>query len=42
MSGDIFKVVVTKSKDIGFYIGRVAVIKTGNFNIKTEESNNLR
>lgn len=34
-TGDIVKAVVTKGKKIGTYVGRVAVRKTGNFNIKT-------
>ena len=35
-TGDIVKAVVTKGKKIGTYLGRVAVRKTGNFNIKTK------
>ncbi|NEQ74969.1 MAG: HNH endonuclease [Okeania sp. SIO2C9] len=35
-TGDIVKAVVTKGKKIGTYVGRVAVRKTGNFNIKTQ------
>jgi 5-methylcytosine-specific restriction endonuclease McrA len=35
-TGDIVKAVVTKGKKIGTYIGRVAVRKTGSFNIKTK------
>ena len=35
-TGDIVKAVVTKDKKIGTYLGRVAVRKTGNFNIKTK------
>ncbi len=34
-TGDIVKAVVTKGKKIGTYVGRVAVRKTGSFNIKT-------
>ncbi|NEQ74072.1 MAG: hypothetical protein F6K23_14095 [Okeania sp. SIO2C9] len=33
-TGDLVKAVVTKSKKIGTYSGRVAVRKTGSFNIK--------
>lgn len=33
-TGDIVKAIVTKGKKTGTYIGRVAVRKTGNFNIK--------
>ena len=33
-TGDIVKAVVTKGKKIGTYIGRVAVRRTGSFNIK--------
>ncbi|NEO55056.1 MAG: HNH endonuclease [Okeania sp. SIO3B5] len=36
MTGDIVKAVVTKGKKIGVYTGRVAVRKTGSFNIKTK------
>jgi 5-methylcytosine-specific restriction endonuclease McrA len=36
MTGDIVKAVVTKGKKIGTYVGRIAVRKTGNFNIKTK------
>ncbi|MBE9228559.1 RRXRR domain-containing protein [Phormidium sp. LEGE 05292] len=36
MTGDIVKAVVTKGKKVGTYVGRVAVRKTGNFNIKTK------
>jgi 3-dehydroquinate synthase class II len=36
MTGDIVKAVVTKGKKVGSYVGRVAVRKTGNFNIKTK------
>jgi len=35
-TGDIVKAIVTKGKKTGTYIGRVAVRKTGNFNIKTK------
>jgi 5-methylcytosine-specific restriction endonuclease McrA len=35
-TGDIVKAVVTKGKKIGTYFGRVAVRKTGSFNIKTK------
>lgn len=35
-TGDIVKAVVTKGQKIGTYIGRVAVRKTGSFNIKTK------
>jgi hypothetical protein len=35
-TGDIVKAVVTKGKKAGTYIGRVAVRKTGSFNIKTK------
>ena len=35
-TGDIVKAVVTKGKKIGTYVGRVAVRKTGRFNIKTK------
>ncbi|MCT7958854.1 RNA-guided endonuclease IscB [Laspinema palackyanum] len=35
-TGDIVKAVVTKGKKVGTYVGRVAVRKTGNFNIKTK------
>ncbi|NEQ37919.1 MAG: HNH endonuclease [Okeania sp. SIO3I5] len=35
-TGDIVKAVVTKGKKIGTYVGRVAVRKTGSFNIKTK------
>ncbi|WP_107671073.1 RNA-guided endonuclease IscB [Cyanothece sp. BG0011] len=34
-TGDIVKAVVTKGKKVGTYVGRVAVRKTGSFNIKT-------
>lgn len=34
-TGDIVKAVVTKGKKIGTYTGRIAVRKTGSFNIKT-------
>jgi 5-methylcytosine-specific restriction endonuclease McrA len=34
-TGDIVKAVVTKGNKIGTYVGRVAVRKTGSFNIKT-------
>jgi len=36
-TGDIVKAVVTSGKKIGIYIGRVAVRKSGSFNIKTVE-----
>lgn len=36
MTGDIVKAVVTKGKKVGTYVGRVAVRKTSNFNIKTK------
>jgi len=36
-TGDIVKTVVTTGKKIGTYIGRVAVRKSGSFNIKTVE-----
>lgn len=36
MTGDSVKAVVTKGKKVGTYYGRVAVRKTGNFNIKTK------
>ncbi len=36
MTGDIVKAVVTKGKNIGAYTGRVTVIRTGSFNIKTK------
>ena len=32
-TGDLIKAIVTKGKKIGTYLGRVAVRKTGNFNI---------
>jgi|JFJP01.1.fsa_nt_gi Restriction endonuclease len=35
-TGDIVKAVVTQGKKIGTYFGRVAVRKTGSFNIKTK------
>ncbi|MDJ1177655.1 RNA-guided endonuclease IscB [Roseofilum sp. BLCC_M91] len=35
-TGDMVKAVVTKGKKIGTYLGRVAVRKTGSFNIKTK------
>ncbi len=35
-TGDIVKAVVTKGKKIGTYVGRIAVRKTGSFNIKTK------
>jgi len=35
-TGDLVKVVVTKGKKIGSYIGRLAVRSTGNFNLKTK------
>ncbi|MBP0030995.1 MAG: HNH endonuclease [Roseofilum sp. Guam] len=35
-TGDIIKVVVTKGKKIGTYVGRVAVRSTGSFNISTK------
>jgi 5-methylcytosine-specific restriction endonuclease McrA len=35
-TGDMVKAVVTKGKKIGTYVGRVAVRKTGSFNIKTQ------
>jgi len=35
-TGGIVKAIVTKRKKIGTYIGRVAVRKTGSFNIKTK------
>lgn len=34
-TGDIVRAVVTKGKKVGTYVGRVAVRKTGSFNIKT-------
>jgi hypothetical protein len=34
-TGDIVKAVVTKGKNIGVYVGRVAVRATGSFNITT-------
>jgi hypothetical protein len=34
-TGDITKAVVTSGKKVGTYIGRVAVRKSGSFNIKT-------
>ena len=34
-TGDIVKAVVTKGKYLGTYVGRVAIRKTGSFNIKT-------
>ena len=37
-TGDIVKAVVTSGKKIGTYIGRVAVRKSGSFNIKTKKS----
>lgn len=36
-TGDIIKAIVTSGKKIGTYVGRVAVRKTGSFNIKTVE-----
>ncbi|WP_319574441.1 RNA-guided endonuclease IscB [uncultured Desulfobacter sp.] len=36
-TGDIVKAVVTTGKKVGTYIGRVAVRKSGSFNIKTAE-----
>ncbi len=36
-TGDIVKAVVTKGKKIGTHFGRVAVRKSGSFNIKTKE-----
>jgi hypothetical protein len=36
MTGDIVKAIVTQGKKIGNYIGRVAVRKSGNFNINTK------
>ena len=33
-TGDFIKAVVTKGKKTGIYVGRVAIRKTGNFNIK--------
>ncbi|MBD2181026.1 HNH endonuclease [Planktothrix sp. FACHB-1355] len=36
MTGDIVKAVVSKGKKVGTYVGRIAVRKTGNFNIKTK------
>jgi len=36
-TGDIVRAVVTKGKKIGTYCGRVAVRKSGSFNIKTKE-----
>jgi len=36
-TGDVIKAVVTRGKKIGTYFGRVAVRKTGSFNIKTRE-----
>ena len=35
-TGDIVKAIVTKEKKIAVYVGRVAVRKTGRFNIKTK------
>ncbi|HAZ46420.1 MAG TPA: HNH endonuclease [Cyanobacteria bacterium UBA11369] len=35
-TGDIVKAVVTKGKKVGTYVGRIAVRKTGSFNIKTK------
>lgn len=35
-TGDIVKAVVTKGKKVGTYIGRVAVRKSGSFNVKTK------
>ncbi len=35
-TGDLVKAVVNKGKKIGTYVGRVAVRKTGSFNIKTK------
>lgn len=34
-TGDMVKAVVTKGKKLGTYVGRVAIRKTGSFNIKT-------
>jgi len=36
-TGDIVKAIVTSGKKIGEYVGRVAVRKTGSFNISTSE-----
>ncbi|BAY85732.1 HNH endonuclease [Calothrix parasitica NIES-267] len=36
-TGDIIKAVVTKGKRVGEYIGRIATISTGSFNISTRE-----
>ena len=36
-TGDLVKANVPKGKKVGFYIGRVSVRTTGNFNIKTKE-----
>lgn len=36
-TGDRVKVIVTKGKKIGYYIGRVAVRASGNFNIQTAQ-----
>lgn len=35
-TGDLVKALVNKGKKIGTYIGRVAVRKSGSFNIKTK------
>ena len=35
-TGDLVKAMVDKGKKVGTYIGRVAVRKSGSFNIKTE------
>ena len=35
-TGDLVKAMVNKGKKIGVYVGRVAVRKSGSFNIKTE------
>ncbi|NEO40615.1 MAG: HNH endonuclease [Moorea sp. SIOASIH] len=36
-TGDLVKAVVTKGKKVGTYLGKVAIRKTGSFNIKTRE-----
>ena len=36
-TGDLVKAIVPKGKNQGIYVGRVAVRKSGNFNIKTTE-----
>jgi len=37
-TGDIVKAIVTKGKKVGTYVGRVAIRKTGSFNISTANS----